>query len=124
MFKCARDSAVASTRVSAPPTRGLDSCPCLQAWELPPPTESETGSLIATIDGQLNTKEFKGYTQVPDRYLPFDVIAEHLTHVQQPDGSWVQQCCPKRKWAYFYDDSIFSSGACLCRHRCPHDQPR
>ena len=53
----------------------------------------------------------RSYSAVPDKYLPFEVVREHKTlEVTLEDGTKDYMCDPKRKWSYFYDDSMFSSG--------------
>ena len=42
----------------------------------------------------------KGYTLVPDRFLPFEVVHEHKTRVVNDDGSVENRCEPNRKWSY------------------------
>ena len=64
---------------------------------------------FATVDGPQGTEPGKGYTAVPDRYLPFDVVPEHKSVVMR-DDKLVEECAANRKWSYFYDDSMFSGG--------------
>ena len=70
---------------------------------------------FSTPDGPEGTAEGKGYSAVPDKYLPFEVVREHKTIEEtttMSDGTTKTEsvCDPNRKWSYFYDDSMFSSG--------------
>jgi|EP00966_Prymnesium_polylepis_P283327 hypothetical protein len=47
-------------------------------------------------------EELEDYGRVPDDCLPFEVRDGH----RGPDG----KCKKDRKWSYFYEDAMFSSG--------------
>ena len=75
---------------SAPPTNGLPSCPCMQAWEVPPPTEAD-GSLLATIEGQI--------FPYPPRYGLGECKAHDLDTMPYCDVASPPDWC-SRSWCY------------------------